>query len=216
MTDTTAGLADTTQHVQQAASNVTSNAVEGAGNVASAARSETKAVVADARGHAQHLAGEARDQLRAHAADQTDRIAGTLQEIRSQLDRMVRGEGAPDGLVADVTRQVSARVDAAATRLQDGGLDRVVDDVKRVARNRPGMFLLGALGAGLVAGRLLRTVDKGAIADAAKSAGSSNGDGASAPQPAQSAPTITLPTTTGLTDGGAGLADAPVVPPVRI
>jgi hypothetical protein len=214
MTDTTTGLADKAQQAQQVASDVKSSAVEGAGTVAEAAKQETKAVVADARDHAQHIAGEARDQLKAHAAEQTDRVAQTLQDIRSQLDRMLRGEGAPDGLVADVTRQVSARVDRAAGRLQEGGLDGVVTDVKRFARNRPGMFLLGALGAGVVTGRLLRTVDKGAIKDAATSQGS-NGDAAAPQAPELTSPATALPTTTGMTDGGAGLAETQAIPPAR-
>ena len=43
------------------------------------------------------------------------------------------------------------------SRLEDRGIEGVVDDVSRFARRRPGVFLLAAAGAGFVVGRFVRS-----------------------------------------------------------
>lgn len=61
--------------------------------------------------------------------------------------------------------QLAEVKDEAAAQAQG-----VVQDAKVQARRRPGMFLLGALGAGLVVGRLVKAADTHGIVDAAKGA----------------------------------------------
>ena len=56
-----------------------------------------------------------------------------------------------------------------ADSLENRRPEELLDDVKRFARQRPGVFVLGALGAGFLAGRVLRNVDTSSIAEAAKS-----------------------------------------------
>jgi hypothetical protein len=67
-----------------------------------------------------------------------------------------------------LTSQLADTVSGAASRIGDGGYQGAIDDVKRFARNRPGMFLLGALGAGFVVGRMVKSVDTGSLLQAAK------------------------------------------------
>jgi hypothetical protein len=166
---------------QQAAGATLASAKEGAAGVVDVAREQTNEVVGTAWEHAQHVTEETRDELRAHAAQQADRLAGTLAEISSQLDRMVKGQGAPEGMVRDLTQELASRATSAANRLQDGGYEGMVYDAKRLARNRPGLFLLGAMGAGVVAGRLLHHADRGALTDALK---------ADKPEPDSAAPAL--------------------------
>jgi hypothetical protein len=85
-----------------------------------------------------------------------------------QLRAMSRGEASPDSRVTSMTSQLADTVSNAAGRLSDGGLDGAIADVKRFARNRPGMFLLGALGAGFVVGRVVKAVDTGSLMQAVK------------------------------------------------
>ena len=125
-------------------------------------------MLGDARQHAQRLASDARSQLRQQADEQSQRLAQTLRDIGGQLDGMASGHSAPSGFVADVTQQAASSVHQMAQTLDQKGAQGVIADVKRFARERPGVFVIGALGAGLVAGRLIRALDTSAVVDAAK------------------------------------------------
>src|SRR5690606_32119711 len=105
----------------------------------------------DAAEHARRLVGETRSQLRTQAAEQTDRLSGTLRDVSDQLRSMADGTGAAPGLVTDVTSDLASRTSSLASRLDEGGLDAAIDDVKRFARNRPVLFLAAAAGVGFVA-----------------------------------------------------------------
>lgn len=144
--------------------------------VAASAAGDAKVLVSDAKGEVLAVAGEAKDkvrdltqdarqQLRQQANEQAGRAAGAMRDLSEQLAAMA---GAADGgLVPDLARQASSSIDGLARRLDDGGLDALVADVKRFARNKPGTFLLGAAAAGLLAGRLTRSVDTHALVEAA-------------------------------------------------
>src|SRR3712207_8459580 len=51
-------------------------------------------------------------------------------------------------------------VQRLADSLENRRPEELLEDLKRFARQRPGVFVLGALGAGFLAGRVLRTVDR--------------------------------------------------------
>jgi len=86
-----------------------------------------------------------------------------------------------------------------------GGIDQSLADVKRFARRRPGMFLAGAMGAGFLMGRLLRSTDMHSVMDAAKHANNQDGDGTMASQDGDGAmtPMMTPPLVTGELGSGA-------------
>jgi hypothetical protein len=161
-TESSSGVAERTGEVASVAK-------DQAASVAATSKQEIKSVAQDARAHARRLTQESADQLRSQAADQTDRLAESLRDVSRQLQAMARGEAAPQGMVADLTQQLAAKADASARRLQNGGLDGLVADLKRFARNRPGLFLAASAGAGFVATRLLRSTDTKSLMDAAKS-----------------------------------------------
>ena len=77
-------------------------------------------------------------------------------------------DSADEGLAPDLVRQASSAIGDLAGRLDYGGLDTLVADLKRFARNKPGTFLLGAAAAGVIAGRLARASDIGSLVEAAK------------------------------------------------
>jgi hypothetical protein len=141
-----------------------------AANVASTAGEEARAVARDATSHAREVVGETRQQLRRQADDQTQRLTGSLRQVSDQIRGMGEGRAAPSGMVADLTRQLADMTGSVASRLESGGLDSALDDVKRFARNRPALFLAAAAGTGFLVGRLMKAVDTHSVIDAAKQA----------------------------------------------
>lgn len=183
------------EHVQDEARSVAADAAGKAGAVAGSAVDDARSVAADARGEAmavaeeakakaRDLAGETKQQLRSQAEQQAGRAAEAMRQVSTQLSSMAAA--APDGgLAPDLARQASSTIDQLAGRLDAGGLDSLVADVKRYARNKPGMFLLGAAAAGVLAGRLARSTDTQALAEAAKPSG---GGSVADPAPAAGTP----------------------------
>jgi hypothetical protein len=145
-----------------------SNAGDAAQSVAHHAADEGRAVVDTAKSESARLVSTARDELRKQGDQQTRRIAENVRGVGSQLDAMARGEAPPEGVVADVVRGTANRANQFASRLDEGGLDAVTSDVKQFARQRPVVFLAGAFGLGVLAGRVLRNADTQSLAQAAK------------------------------------------------
>ena len=72
------------------------------------------------------------------------------------------------GVATEVARQAADRVHGLGTYVEQNRPGDVLDEVRAFARRRPGTFLLGALAAGVVTGRLV----KGATADSTPSGSS--------------------------------------------
>ena len=62
------------------------------------------------------------------------------------------------GVMPSIVREGASAVERLGTRLDQGGLDAVMIDVRRWARRSPGSFLLGAAALGFVAGRVARNL----------------------------------------------------------
>lgn len=137
------------EHAQEAAGTA---AAEGR-HVASTAKDEARRVADEAGAHARSLLSEATGQVEEQSRAQKDRLAETVRTFGDDLDRMAT-DG--DGLAADVAREVAERARTVSGRLRDREPRELLDDVRDFARRRPGTFLLGALTAGVVAGRLAR------------------------------------------------------------
>ena len=67
------------------------------------------------------------------------------------------------------------RPSSISRRLGDGGLDRTLEDARRLARNRPGLFLAGAALAGFVVARVARAADTDSLKQAAAPTDGTNG-----------------------------------------
>jgi hypothetical protein len=167
---------------------------DAARSVAGTTASEARAVVDEAKDSARDLVGDARSQLREQASDQAQRLAVTLKTFGEQMSSMAQGPQA-QGTPADLARQAGERTQQVAQRIEQGGLDAVVGDAKRFARNRPGAFLLGALGAGFLVGRVLKNADTPALASAAKSSTGDGGDNGAGHGPVTTASLSAAPVT---------------------
>ena len=102
------------------------------------------------------MAAEARDQAVSQAKVQRDRAVESLRGFGGELDSMAT-HGTEGGLAADLAGQASQRIRSVAGFLEGREPGELVEDLRRFARRRPGAFVLGALGAGLVVGRLTKS-----------------------------------------------------------
>lgn len=152
---------------------VASSAGDGAKKVASEATRQVSDLASEASGHAKEVYSQASGQLREQASEQTGRAAEGVRSLSQQVQALADGRPDDAGAVGEYARQAGDRLQQVATRLEDGGLDGVLEDLQRFARRRPGLFLLGAGAAGLAAGRLLR---------GAQAAGTDSPDTSAAPQ----------------------------------
>jgi hypothetical protein len=159
----------TAEAAKQEAGSVADTARSQVGDVASAAGEQAKAVVEDAKHQARRVIDQSRHQLKSQASEQTSKLAGSVRDVSRQLHDVTSPGTAPQGLVADLAEQAAGVTSRLADQLENRSPDELLDEAKRFARRRPGLFLLGALGAGFVAGRLVRSVDTQSLVDAAKS-----------------------------------------------
>jgi uncharacterized phage infection (PIP) family protein YhgE len=169
--------ADTATVAKAEAANVAASAKDQAAAVASTAAEEAKAVASEAAGEAKDLLADARQQLRAQADEQSEKVASLVGDIGSQLRTMADAGDA--GAAKDLVATFADQAEQMSRRLGDGGLDRTLEDARRLARNRPGLFLAGAALAGFVAARVARAADTDSLKQAAAPTTTGNGHGAS-------------------------------------
>jgi polyhydroxyalkanoate synthesis regulator phasin len=185
---------------QERAQEAVGTAADEGRHLAGVAQQEAGHVASEAADQARRVMDDAMTQVAAQSKEQKDRLAGTLRTFGDDLESMT--SQASPGLAADLTRQVSGYARSVSDHLQSHEPGELLEDVRRFARRRPGTFLLGALAAGVVVGRLARGAADGiAGAKAAQ-------DQAAPDQAAQGGAAA------GTAATGAGGATAPgVVPP---
>lgn len=167
-------------------------------HVGDVAKSEAQNVTAEAQQQVRNLVGEARTQLEEQSRTQLDSLVTMLQGVGEDLERMARGEGTSAGIAQDVVSQVSEKARALSSQIKDREPGELLDEVRGFARRKPGTFLLGALAAGVVAGRLARGAKD--AHDSSPTQVTSSGTGSTQGQPMMQAPT-----TTQLPSSGPGL-----------
>ena len=125
--------------------------------VVSEAKDQARSVVGEAKDQVSGLVQKTREELRTQSTDRSRQAAGGLRTLSDQLQARPRASrrcrAAHPRYVTDARQQVAS----FASRLEDRGIEGVVDDVARFARRRPGIFLLAAAGTGFVVGRLVRS-----------------------------------------------------------
>ena len=136
------------------ATDVATTARDEVRDVAGDARSEASAVVAEAGTQARHLADEARTAIRRQASDGTSRAAGAVDQLAGRLRALAAGDPEQAGDLRRYAQDLGDRLGGVAGRMNDRGLDGLVEDVQRFARRRPAMFLAVTAAAGFAAGRV--------------------------------------------------------------
>jgi hypothetical protein len=164
----------TPEVVKDEAAEVARAAAHSGGQVAGTVGEQANRVASETAHQARHLFEEGKGQLADQARQGQRKAASGLHALADQLHGMAeKSDGT--GMVPEVARQASDRARTVASWLEEREPGDLLDEVRRFARRKPGLFLAGAALAGVVVGRLTR----GAIA--AQSDSSSPGDTRSAP-----------------------------------
>jgi hypothetical protein len=163
-TDYQSGAAGKKDVAKDEAANVAGQAAGAAQNVAETAKAEAQNVAYEAKNSARDLLHQAKSDLTSQAGTQQAKAAEGIRSISSQLRTMA---DAPDqqGVASDLIRQAADRSESVASWLDNRDPGSLLDEVKSFARQRPGTFLLLAAGAGMLAGRLGRSLQAGAPAE---------------------------------------------------
>lgn len=193
-TGTDSETGGTTEQAKQAASTA---ATDGK-HLAEEAKGEAKSVAADAQAQARDLLHQARTEVESQSRSQLETLVSTLQGFADDLEKMARGEGPASGIAQDVVREVSDKATALSSQLRGREPGELLDQARGFARQKPGTFLLGALVAGVVAGRVVRGAkDAQGSTGSTGRTGSTGGPGAAASTPPlpDATATAALPTT---------------------
>src|SRR3954468_6876845 len=149
------GSASTTDVAKDEARNVGQTAAQAGSQVASTAADQAQQVAQETKRQAQDLVQQGRRQLQDQARNGQQKAGEGLAGIAQQLRTMVEGGGeTPSGPAADLVRQAGDKLEELATWVQDREPGDLVNEVRAYARRKPGVFLLGAALAGVVAARL--------------------------------------------------------------
>jgi hypothetical protein len=157
----------TDQSAGERVKGVASTATDEGKHVGSVAKDEVQNVAGTAAEQARTVAsdaiGQLRDQLTEQTSGQRDRLVETLRSLGDDLERMA-DQTSEGGIATDLVREAADRARSLKDHLDGRDPGRLLDDVRGFARRRPGTFLVGALAAGVVAGRMFRGAADGAAA----------------------------------------------------
>lgn len=200
---------DTRERAQSAAS----TAADEGKHVAETARDEARNVAGETAAQARNLVNETRgqitDQASQQARSQRDTLVSTLQTFSGDLDNMAAQGGS--GLANTVVQELAERARALSRALDGREPQDMLEDVRGFARRRPGVFLVGALAAGMIAGRVARGAKQASAGSGEPGTGSASSPTYSPTVPPE--PAVDAPGALGATGGIAG-ATAPHGQPV--
>lgn len=185
------------------------SAQDAASNVRDTAGAHARDLSQQTRSHARNIAGDASQQLWDRAEQETGRAGSALAQAGSQLQALAEGRTDDAGVFGDYAGQAAQAVNRWADAVQDRGLGGLLDDLRSVARRRPGAFLVGAVAAGVIAGRFGRNLreemsDGSASQQVRHRPTSTPGLSTGAPGPSN---------TSGLSSSGTASPTAPTDPP---
>lgn len=145
----------TTDMAREEAGNVATAAVDRGGQVTQTAREQGGRVVSEATQQLRQLTDQARSQMAEQAGSQQRRAADGLRRLSGELDSM--SDSSTGGAAQQMVHGASEQVGRVAEWLDRRDTDGLLDDVRGFARQHPGIFLLAAGAAGVVAGRATRS-----------------------------------------------------------
>ena len=174
-TATQEAAGQTAETAKQQAGQVTSTAASAAGDVAGTAKDQAAQVANEAAQQVKGLLDQTMTQVHEQAGGATQKLGESLSGLVSELRAISEGTGDGSGPAAEVARTLAGKGEAIADALSTKEPGQLVAELRSFASRNPGTFLLGALAAGVVAGRFVR----GATSDVADEPGT----GATPPEP---------------------------------
>jgi hypothetical protein len=197
---------DTKEQVQQTAS----TAADEGKHVAAVVGEEAQNVAGQAKDQVRELMNETIGQVNDQSRTQLDRLVGTLKSVSTDLESMATS--ADTGLATQLTQQVAERARGLSTHLDGREPSDVLDDVRQFARRRPALFLLGALSAGVVVGRMARGAKQAHSQDSGSSTGTGVPDVVAPPSSATASNGLTSGATSAAPSYGQPVIAAPTAP----
>jgi hypothetical protein len=134
---------------------MTQTASDAGQHVAGVAKDQAANVAGQTKREAKDLLNQGRSQLKDQTSQQQQKAAQSVRSLSDELRGMA--DQAPSGTASDLVQEVARRASDVAQWLEREPTE-VLEDVKGFARRRPGAFLAIALGAGVVVGRLGRSL----------------------------------------------------------
>ncbi|THG30001.1 hypothetical protein [Naasia lichenicola] len=150
--------------------------------VAGTAKEQAGKVASEAKGQAKQLISQTRSELSEQATTQQARVASGLKSLSDELSGMAGGAESK-GVASDVVGMAAERVGDIASWLDGRDPGSLLGEVRQFAAQRPGTFILGAAVAGLLVGRLTRSLAGVASDEKEEAEASSTETGYAAPNP---------------------------------
>ena len=210
------GSSSTAAAVGEEAKSVASDAAQGGRQVAGTATAGAKDVVSEATTQLRQLFDQVRSELDGHAGSQGQRAVGGLRSLADEL-RQMAASSSQQGIAGEAVHQAADRASSFADWLDGKQPGEVLDEVRSLARRRPGAFLLGAAAIGVLGGRMTRGLTAGGSGSSGQQVAGSSGHaagthGAAGADPAAGHVSAAAGTTSG---GVSSVGLPPDVSPVR-
>ncbi|MCM3511078.1 hypothetical protein [Rothia sp. P100] len=133
-------------------------AVSSGERVLDTAKNKAEDVKEEVAYQAQDLIGQVRADLQKYVGPQQQRLAATIRNISDEINALSQGQQPQTSYVTGLLGNASGYVDTVATSIEQKDSQELINDVRRFAARKPGLFLAAALGVGLLAGRATRNV----------------------------------------------------------
>jgi hypothetical protein len=184
----------TTEVARDEAAGVARTAARSGGEVAGTVGEQAKRVTAETTRQARDLLEEGKGQLAEQAREGQRKAADSVRTLADQLQEMSQKSDGT-GIAPDLVQQAAERAHTVASWLERHEPGDLLTEVRAFARRKPGVFLMGAALAGVVAGRLTRGI-AAAQSDNDSDTGADRTFPASEPAaavPTQAPPPVTTP-----------------------
>ena len=121
------------------------------------AKQKVSETLDDAKQKANETLGEAKQQAESTFEEQKGRAADRLSGVAGALRQTSQELNSQDDMVAQLADSFADQADRLANYLRDRDLSDLFSDVRQVAQRQPELFVAGALAAGFLLGRFLKS-----------------------------------------------------------
>lgn len=139
------------------AAEVKDTSVAAGQHVAGVAKDELHKVGTESKRQAKDLYRQTQNELADQAAAQQKRVASGIRSLGAEFGSMAESSES-QGVASDLAHQAASRATGVADWLDQRDPGALLNEVKGFARRRPGTFIAIAAVAGVLAGRLTRSV----------------------------------------------------------
>ena len=150
-------VADMAGEAADMAGEVATNAKEQAASVVEVAQEETVEIAHQASAEARDLLETTKTELEEQAEAQLAQVAETLHRLAGQALALVRGNAEQAGPVGDLVARAGEELQSVAISIDAKGSPGLLEDARRVVRQRPRAAVIGAAAAVVAGAKLMGT-----------------------------------------------------------